>query len=191
MQNIQNFEELEGFLELFHALPCNWFVCGGWAIDLFLGKVTREHTDVEVGCFRADQAHIHALVKNLQPEFVLEKKFYPWKEGDNLKLPIHEVWCQGSNPRLEILFNEKEDDLFLYRRDTKVTRNLRKAILQNKEGVSFLAPEIVLLYKSKNIQDKDHCDFEAALPLLATEQRAWLKDALMHVYGTHPWMVRL
>ena len=26
-----------------------WFVSGGWAIDLFVGRVTREHEDIEMG----------------------------------------------------------------------------------------------------------------------------------------------
>ncbi len=33
----------------------NWFIAGGWAIDLFLGKVTRPHQDIEIAIFRKDQ----------------------------------------------------------------------------------------------------------------------------------------
>src|SRR4051812_29642682 len=35
-----------------------WFISGGWAIDLFVRRVTREHEDVEVGAFFPDQAAI-------------------------------------------------------------------------------------------------------------------------------------
>ena len=37
-----------------------WFISGGWAIDLFGGRVTREHSDLEVGIVRHDQASLQA-----------------------------------------------------------------------------------------------------------------------------------
>lgn len=41
---------------LLAALPCPWFVAGGWAIDLHLGRATRPHGDVDVAVYRHDQA---------------------------------------------------------------------------------------------------------------------------------------
>ncbi|MCL4541605.1 MAG: hypothetical protein M1396_04620 [Chloroflexi bacterium] len=32
-----------------------WFIAGGWAIDLFLGRQTRAHKDVEIAVLRQDQ----------------------------------------------------------------------------------------------------------------------------------------
>lgn len=49
MQSVQNLKQLELHVEKFSKLPCVWFVCGGWAVDLFLRKVTRVHFDVEIG----------------------------------------------------------------------------------------------------------------------------------------------
>jgi len=31
-----------------------WGIAGGWAIDLFIGKETRLHSDIEVALFRED-----------------------------------------------------------------------------------------------------------------------------------------
>ena len=31
-----------------------WWICGGWAVDLWLGRTTRPHADTDVGCFRCD-----------------------------------------------------------------------------------------------------------------------------------------
>jgi hypothetical protein len=42
----------------------------------------------------------------------------------------------------------------------------------------FLAPEIVLLYKSKAPRPTDEADFRVALPALTTEQRDWLRLAI-------------
>ena len=35
-------------------LHCPWWICGGWAIDLWLGHRTRDHADTDIGCFRPD-----------------------------------------------------------------------------------------------------------------------------------------
>jgi hypothetical protein len=32
-----------------------WFVAGGWAIDLFLGRIRRHHKDLDFTIFRHDQ----------------------------------------------------------------------------------------------------------------------------------------
>ena len=32
-----------------------WSICGGWAIDLFLDGVTRQHIDVDIALLRRDQ----------------------------------------------------------------------------------------------------------------------------------------
>jgi hypothetical protein len=35
-----------------------WWIAGGWATDLFLGRQTREHADVEISVLRADQSRL-------------------------------------------------------------------------------------------------------------------------------------
>ncbi|HEV2736058.1 MAG TPA: hypothetical protein VGV85_14520, partial [Longimicrobiaceae bacterium] len=35
-----------------------WCVAGGWALDLFLGRATRPHADVDLALFRDDQARL-------------------------------------------------------------------------------------------------------------------------------------
>ncbi|MBD3287066.1 hypothetical protein GF359_10425 [candidate division WOR-3 bacterium] len=31
-----------------------WFIAGGWTIDLYLFRITREYSDIEICIFRAD-----------------------------------------------------------------------------------------------------------------------------------------
>jgi hypothetical protein len=48
---------------------------------------------------------------------------------------------------------------------------------------------LVLLYKGLQTRPKDQADFEATAPLLSTEARTWLADALMNTKGdNHPWI---
>lgn len=40
------------------GLPCRWWIAGGWAIDLHLGRQSRAHADVDVLFLRADQLSV-------------------------------------------------------------------------------------------------------------------------------------
>ena len=46
------FEQIEITAAHMDGFPAPWFVSGGWAIDLFLGRVTRDHSDIEIGIYR-------------------------------------------------------------------------------------------------------------------------------------------
>jgi len=54
-----------------------------------------------------------------------------------------------------------------------------------------LAPEIVLLHKSKSPRPTDETDFHAALPQLTAEPRAWLRLAIARSSSDHPWAMEL
>lgn len=49
------FATILAFGQVMAGFPRPWFVSGGWVIDLFLDRVTRDHADLEVGIFRRDQ----------------------------------------------------------------------------------------------------------------------------------------
>ena len=65
------------------------------------------------------------------------------------------------------------------------------------QGIPLLAPEIVLLFKSKNTSfNKKECvqdqiDFDAVQAHLDAERRAWLRWALFATEPKHPWIERL
>jgi hypothetical protein len=48
---------------LLSVLRAPWWVAGGWALDLYLGKVTRVHKDLDVGIFREDAAIVLAALQ--------------------------------------------------------------------------------------------------------------------------------
>jgi Aminoglycoside-2''-adenylyltransferase len=49
------FAGLRSELEVLSSLRRPWFVVGGWALDLFLGRETRSHKDIDIAIFREDQ----------------------------------------------------------------------------------------------------------------------------------------
>lgn len=174
--------------------PAPWCIAGGWAIDLFLGRRTREHADVDVAVFRDDQRAVREHLRGWELRKVVGGERVPWEEYEWLALPVHEVHAcraHGEPRELELLLNERDGDAWVFRRDAAVTLPVSRAIGRGVERIPFLAPEIVLLYKSKDPRGPDAHDFAVVLPRLGGERRGWLAAALDAVQPGHPWIAAL
>lgn len=171
-----------------------WGFAGGWAVDLWLGRKTREHQDPDVAFLRADQAVLrdHLAGWTFRKVIPGEHRFEPWSEGERLELPVHEVHAAGPDgARFEILLNEASGADWRFRRNLAVTLPLARAFVRTPSGVPVLAPEIVLLYKAKNTRPKDEHDLAALLPRLDPAAKGWLRGALETCHPVHPWRERL
>lgn len=49
----------------FKSFTAPWIIAGGWAIDLFLKKQTRQHSDVDILVDRKDQLALQQLQRCL------------------------------------------------------------------------------------------------------------------------------
>lgn len=183
-------------LQLFHSYDAPWGIAGGWAVDLFLGGLTRDHDDIEVAVLLRDQQRLFRHIIGWQPRYCVpattERR--PWGAGEWLHPPVHELHTrppQADMDELEILFNRSAGDDWVYRRDGRIRLPLARAIRFNPDGIPYLAPEIVLLYKSKNPREHDEADFAAAVPRLDSNARTWLRESLALTAPGHPWLARL
>ena len=174
-------------------LPVSWAIAGGWAIDLALGRVTRPHADVDVAVFRDDQAALRAALPGWTFEAVVGGARVPWPAGVQLELPIHEVYGRPAPGAavVEFLFNERDGIDWVYRRDPAIRRPVARVLRAGPGGVRVLAPEVVLLYKSKAPRAADDHDFRVAAELLDAEARTWLRAALGRRAPGHPWAASL
>lgn len=177
-----------------HGFPAPWGVAGGWALDLFLGRVTRTHGDIDLALFRKDQARLRRHLAGWKFRKVDGGVLMDWPEGQWLDPPVHEVYGSRTGthpPSLEFLLNERVEDHWVFRRNSAVHLAIDRAIIHSPAGVPVLCPTIVLLYKAKQLRDVDERDFEAVHRRLDPEQRAWLRTALQQVHPEHPWSDRL
>jgi hypothetical protein len=189
------FEPVHSVVKLIEGYPHPWCVCGGWAIDLFLGRETRDHEDVEILVYRRDQAALWqhfaywSLVK-IVPRPDDEPIITPWEQNEWLALPVHQIrsYAREDTWEFDLMLNEGDDDFWIYRRNTAVKRERSKAHRRTPDGIPYLAPEIALLYKSHHRRDKDEADFNHAHPLLDDEQRAWLINAIETCYPDNAWL---
>jgi hypothetical protein len=168
-----------------------WAIAGGWAIDLSIGRMTRTHADVDVAVFRDEQSLLRATFEDWQFSKVADGKLLPWPRDEVLHLPDHEIHASTPNgTKVELLLNEWRGDTWVFRRDASIELPMARAI-RIAQGIPTLAPEVVLLYKSKDPRSADHADFTAVLSTMDRESRAWLRSALMRTAGAHSWLERL
>lgn len=160
----------EAVRDLLAGLDVPWWLAGGWALDAYAGRPTREHADTDVSVLRRDQAAVRAYLAGwdlrvADPPGTLR----PWTSD---VATAHDVWCRpapGEPWALQIMLEESDGDDWVYRRDPRVRRPVASL-----GGDHVLAPEVQLLYKSKDPRPQDVADRALVLPLLGAEARAWL-----------------
>ncbi len=171
-----------------------WCIAGGWGIDLFLGIQTRAHEDTDVLILRRDQMALQRLLAGWDLHAADPPgtgALRPWRASEPLELPVHEVWARSAPHKawqLEIALGEDDGDHWVYRRNSDVRRSIRTLGRVNADGIPYVVPEVLLLFKAKSSRPKDDQDFDAVLPELSSTGRRWLRDALTATYPGHRWL---
>lgn len=186
---------LSDVVALFSPLPNPWWIAGGYAIELALGRSFRQHGDIDVLLLRRDQLGAQRALPGWEwwaadPPGVLRS----WAAGEILPATVHDIWCRpgpGEPWRVQVMLDESEGEEWISRRDARVRRSIDRLGLRSPEGVPYLAPEVQLFYKAKRPRAKDEQDFTEALPALGSGRRRWLARTIAQVYGDHPWADRL
>jgi hypothetical protein len=192
------FEPIEAVARVMAGFPHPWFVSGGWAIDLFAERVTREHADLEVGMLRRDQKALRDHLAGWEMGKVVHGPeggaWVPWPDDDWIELPLFQVRAQRPDrvpAEFEFFMNDAAGEEWLCRRNPVITRPIGEISRRSSRGIPFLVPEIQLLFKAKRHQEKDEHDFQIAIGLFTLAQREWLKQAIEIVHPDHPWLAAL
>lgn len=186
-------DEVEAVARLMDGFPGPWFVAGGWAIDLFLGRVSRVHEDLEIGVARVDQGRLRDRLQGWQLYKLVpgESGPIPWARDEYLELPIHQIVVRrwDHSPReFEFFLNEIEGGEWRFRKLPAIRRPLVEVYAHTAGGIPIIAPEIQLLHKAGGHRPKDERDFQNLLPHLERERRSWLRTALELYRPGDPWL---
>lgn len=166
-----------------------WAVIAGWSLDLFRGRQTREHEDLELGVPEHGFAAVRDALSELELYAIVDGRAAP--VGDATPAESHQTW--GREPetglwRVDLIREPWDGDTWICRRDARIRKPGSEVIAHTPDGIPYQQPEIALLFKAKHTRDKDQSDFEDVLPLLEPEQRHWLAAALELVHPGHPWI---
>lgn len=181
--------------DLLAGLAVPWFLCGGWAADLWLGRQTRPHVDVDIAVLHDDQ---HAVFEYLRgwalvahDPNVPDDTTRQW-DGRRLDPPAHIHVPTLASPLATSPALSHSAYEFEFLLSERSGEDLARLTRQSPLGLRVFSPELVLFYKAggkPRRQDED--DFAALLPTLDGEQRRWLHEAIAGAYPQDPWLERL
>jgi hypothetical protein len=179
---------------LLSEFRARWWIAGGWALDLFLGKVTRAHNDLDVGIFRKDAQSQLAALRDWDVFEAKNGVLSPLAAGDAPGADVNSLWCKRTGAphwELELMLDNSKGEEWVFRRDARITRPISSAIRRNPEGIGYLAPEIQLLYKARAIRSQDQADFDRVVPHLSHDSQTWLRQSLLSIDAEHVWISML
>ena len=199
---------LKEAVELLDGQNFEYAICGGFAVDLFLGYESRKHGDIDILAYWNDR---NAIILYMQSkgyevyEMLGGGKAHHITDINVQKYEKRNIFCMMKDCELvhlyptdeqeiydiefihigqtklnfiEFLFNHKDETYFLYARNKEIKRELNKAILY-ENGTRYLAPELLLLYKSTDTErDGYQQDFELSISKMSQEQKQWLNSSL-------------
>lgn len=201
------------------GMDVEWYLCGGFAIDAYLGNITRKHKDIDITVSFNDMKECIQYLKSKGWEIdapVGNQRLVPVEFAlQHSELNFDNIWCykkgadfiitekvdgpfkymkfidreQTKLDFIEVIFNKIENGIFYYQKNHDITLDIDSAFIKRGE-VSILAPEIVLLYKSRNYENRDYQhDFDMVINKLDKERYDWFINAMNTAYPQgHIWI---
>ncbi len=170
-----------------------WCVAAGWALDLFRGRQSRPHGDLEIAVPAAGFPEIRERFPEYAFDAVGSGLVWP-SAGTEVLEATHQTWLRdpASGRFLFDVFREPhEDRTWICRRDESLRLPYDAVIEHTASGIPYLIPELVLLFKAKAVRPKDQADFDGVIPLLGRARRNVLSGWLEQVHPGHPWLAEL
>ena len=181
---------------LLKSAPFQWWISGGWALDLFLGKETRPHFDIDVSIARQDQLTAQSFLRQWEFWSTMRLEsgeiFLPhWEKGEFLGKEIPGCWARetpGAPWRFEFLMQEIDDRTWTFRYADVVQHGVDAIGAFTAENIPYLQPEIVLLTKALRRREVDEQDFLRVLPKLNRAQCEQLLNDIQKIQPDHAWL---
>lgn len=135
--------------ETLSGLPIRWWIAGGWALDLECGRGTRPHKDVDIAVLRGEHEALRTYLAGWDLQIAYLGRLRPWLSGP-VGPPENAVWARPRQTGpwwLDVKIEETDDGNWVYRCDATIRRPLEKIGRTSREGIPYLDPAIVRLYK--------------------------------------------
>jgi hypothetical protein len=183
-----------GLAEFMAGFDPPWWIVGGWAIEAFTG-ILREHEDVDLSILACDIPAFREHVGD---------RWHLWSNHGGTLRPLNDkhpevldvrsqIWVRASALHpwiIDLVITPDRNGLWTNKRMADHVVPLEEATWVAGDGIRYQNPEIVLLFKAVHHRPKDDRDLARTWPLLAPDQRDWLRDAVRRLYPDHPWLDR-
>ena len=212
------FELVREAKDILQTADIDWGICGGLAVDLFHGNLTRKHLDLDICVFWENRGDVINLMKDtgwMIYEYCGGGKSHLIHNADEQEFPNNNLFCVKGNNKalhltylgdnmyehsmdqieqreldfLDFLFNRREGNCLILPGNHGIKRELSKAFCIY-EDIPYLSPEIVLLYKSMESEREDYeHDFNITIGALDSERKTWLVNSLKVSFPQgHNWL---
>ena len=184
--------DLDHVVRLFAQWPGHWWITGGVALELHLGRSWRAHHDSDLSIVRRETPLLRTVLRDWDIQIAAAGALTPW-EGTEPSAPANQnnLWCRQAPDQpwcLDVTLSDGDEDWWIYRRDPSLRRPWSDAVLRTDDGVPYLDPVLQLLFKSKDHRPKDDHDAREVVPALSEGQRRELRRLLPK---DHAWQVLL
>lgn len=180
--------ELGELIQVFDSWPGRWWISGGVALELHLGRSWRAHDDSDVSIPRDDAVSLLVVLDGWDIQVAAAGRLTPW-DGSAVAADANQnnLWCRKAPNEpwcLDVTISEGDSECWIYRRDPTLRVPWEEAVRRSEAGIAYLAPELQLLFKSKGNRPKDDQDATEVIPALNVGQQHRLRDLLP---ANHPW----
>jgi aminoglycoside-2''-adenylyltransferase len=180
---------------LLAGVDARWCVVGGWALALFRGRQTRAHEDLEIATPLWDFDVLRERLSAYEFFVAGREGFWPVDGAGGAYFEYQQTMVRdpaNGKWRVDVMRCPDDGTNWICALDRAIRMPYDESVAHTSDGIPYLRPELVLLYKGLQTRPKDQLDFEATTPLLDAAARRWLAEALRETKGsTHPWIKSL
>lgn len=173
------------------AVP--WCVAAGWALDLFRGTQTREHGDIEIAVPAAAFLEVRGRFSRCAVDAVSSGRI--WEDAaPGVLAATYQTWLRDpatGNYLLDVFREPHDGATWVCRHCEAIRLPYGEIIHHTPDGIPYLAPELVLLFKAKHTRPKDQADFDETIPHMTSAQRTALAGLLARAHPGHRWLANL
>ncbi|MEO8744056.1 MAG: hypothetical protein ABI334_07560 [Candidatus Dormiibacterota bacterium] len=180
-------------LKLFEDAPFKWWIAGGQALTA-AGVTDRPHEDLDVAVLARDLVEVRQWLAGYHVWEASRGGLRPLRPNETLTDGCEQLWVRRNalSPWvMDVLLTPTDGDEWLFKRNHAVRRPLSEIGRLGADGVPYLSPEIVLLFKASLLRQKDEADFAAVIPSFDAATRQWLATALAVAHPGHHWEAQL
>ena len=171
-----------------------WYVAGGWALELWHEKQTREHEYLEFVALRNDVDYFRTILYDLNLFTVKDGSIKYLPPSAHLPSDVWQLWGGDMRQgywRVDVMIEQGTPDLWVYKHDPAISMVRSDAIRISRAGIPYLAPTNVILFKSRHCREKDRIDFKRCLQKFSAEEKEQLIGWLDQLNPGHEWITDL
>ncbi|MFD2610827.1 nucleotidyltransferase domain-containing protein [Paenibacillus gansuensis] len=171
----------------------SWFIAGGWVVDIALGRVTREHDDLDICIYREDAKEALRYFKDWEIKVAVpgESRLVDYTHFSDLSLPRYCLHLFREKDFIEILLTERVENEVVFRKNKNITMHINEFSLKDRQGRPFVNPVWQLLFKSLNPREKDDEDFNNYVTIMDDQQKLWLASGIRIMKPDSVWLEKL